>query len=476
MMQHIIKRQIIDLAVDKKLDAFFIQQKVSDEYYSKILPILLKAFDGASNDDEVIEIDSVAIDIGIIDSKNLEKIDWAGIVSKKITEQLTAVKLGLASNINSVNKTRVLSSADQWIFYMRHGYLPWNVLAPNEDWYSNVLSAFAADSKAITKLRDLIKNNSDSVTRMVSQNSASFLSSLVETLTAENQAELNRSINEIAEIIASKIGKGKLVNLFRSNEVKQKLWREVLELTAFGDKNETSSRIAFQLLTNNLSPQQLRSGKAKEFLLKNKTGAALFKKIIKEKENKFIDPKEKISTKEVTGNENINAPDKEGIFVSNAGIILLHPFLFRFFKNLNLFAEERFIDKLSHQKALYLLHYLATGNTSPQEYELVIAKIISGYSLEEPVNHSIKLTQHELKESESLLLSAIGQWEILKSTSPDGLREGFLQRNGKLYSKNGILTLQIEQGPIDMLLDHLPWNLSIVKLPWMKDILKVEWR
>ena len=133
MMQHIIKRQIIDLAVDKKLDAFFIQQKVSDEYYSKILPILLKAFDGASNDDEVIEIDSVVIDIGIIDSKDLEKDDWTEIVLKKISEQLTQVNLGLASNIHSVNKTRVLSSADQWIFYMRHGYLPWNVLELNED-------------------------------------------------------------------------------------------------------------------------------------------------------------------------------------------------------------------------------------------------------------------------------------------------------------------------------------------------------
>jgi hypothetical protein len=475
-MQHIIKKQVIDLSLDKKLDAFFIQQKVSDKYYSKILPMLLKAFDGASNDEEVIEIDSLAIDIGTINSKELEEGGWEERVFKNISEQLIPVNLGLTSQVNALKKSRPISSADQWIFYMRHGYLPWNVLALNEDWYSNVLSAFAADSKAITKLRNLIKNNADSVPRMVSQNSASFLTSLVETLTAENQAGLNRSINEIAEIIASKIGKGKSVNLFQRYVVKQKLWREVLELTASADKNETPSRIAFQLLTNNLSPQQLRSGKAKDFLLKNKTGAALFKKIMKEKENKLIDPKEKISTKEVTGNENINALDTDGIFVSNAGIILLHPFLFRFFKNLNLFAEERFVDKLSHQKALYLLHYLATGNMSPQEYELAIAKILSGYPLEEPVNHSIKLTQQELTESESLLLSAIGQWEILKSTSPDGLREGFLQRNGKLYLKNGILTLQIEQGPIDMLLDHLPWNLSIIKLPWMKDILKVEWR
>jgi hypothetical protein len=65
---------------------------------------------------------------------------------------------------------------------------------------------------------------------------------------------------------------------------------------------------------------------------------------------------------------------------------------------------------------------------------------------------------------------------MLKGTSIDGLRETFLQRNGKLFTKNDNLALQIEQSSIDMLLDHLPWNLGIIKLPWMKDLLKVEWR
>ncbi|MEP6626702.1 MAG: contractile injection system tape measure protein, partial [Ginsengibacter sp.] len=238
MMQHIIKKQVIDLSLDKKLDAFFIQQKVSDEYYSKILPMLLQAFDAVSNDGEVIEIDSLSVDIGTIDSTDLDKGEWTDIVVKKITEQLIDVNLGLSSNIKTIKKTRPLSSADQWIYYMRHGYLPWNVLSLTEDWYSNVLSAFAGDSNAISKLRDLIKNDPGSVIRMVSQNSENFLRSLVETLTAENQSRLTPLINKLAQINSSS-GKNKI-----------KLWVQTLLFVASEKADLNPEKIADHLESN----------------------------------------------------------------------------------------------------------------------------------------------------------------------------------------------------------------------------------
>ena len=425
-MQHIIKKQVIDLSLDKKLDAFFIQQKVSDEYYSKILPMLLQAFDAVSNDGEVIEIDSLSVDIGTIDSTDLDKGEWTDIVVKKITEQLIDVNLGLSSNIKTIKKTRPLSSADQWIYYMRHGYLPWNVLSLTEDWYSNVLSAFAGDSNAISKLRDLIKNDPGSVIRMVSQNSENFLRSLVETLTAENQSRLTPLINKLAQINSSS-GKNKI-----------KLWVQTLLFVASEKADLNPEKIADHLESNSSN-----------------------KGIPEKKENTMIYK---------------NEVPEEGIYVANAGIVLLHPFLNQFFKNLQLIKEDDFVDSLSHEKALFLLHYLATGNTKAEEHELAIAKVLCAWPLEEPVNNFIELTEEELHEGDELLLSAIQQWSILKGTSLDGLRESFLQRNGKLYFKNETLILQVEQGAVDMLMDHLPWNLSIIKLPWMKDILKVEWR
>ena len=67
-------------------------------------------------------------------------------------------------------------------------------------------------------------------------------------------------------------------------------------------------------------------------------------------------------------------------------------------------------------------------------------------------------------------------WTVLMSTSPDGLREGFLQREGKLtLSDHGNWKLRVEQKSIDILLGYLPWGISMVKLPWMENLLVVEW-
>jgi len=461
-MQHIIKKQIINLSVDKKMDAFDLQQKVSDEYWSRIVPLLQKTFDAASSEEETISLDRLEIDLGIISVKEIERGSFEEQVFKKIDEQLTALKYEAASKIKVTKESRQLSISGQWIYYMQHGYLPWNVSRINEDWYKNALESFASDSIAINNLRNLINNDHNSIERIVFQNQEDFLKSLIETLTAENQNTLPEQINEIAELIFSDEKNKSQFNSTEKKELKLKLWQQVLKCAASSETNLKSSKIVGLLLINNFPLEDMGMKKMNDFLLKNKIAPVLLKQVIKEKE--FKEPRD---------NEQIN---EEGIFVTNAGIILLHPFLNSFFTNLHLVNEDSFVNGISHQKALYLLHYLATGNSKPEEHELVIPKILCAYPLEIPVNHLIEFTANELKEVESLMTSAIGQWEILKRTSPDGLREGFLKRNGKLFMKRERMNLQIEASSIDMLLDHLPWNLSMIKLPWMHDILKVEWR
>ena len=168
--------------------------------------------------------------------------------------------------------------------------------------------------------------------------------------------------------------------------------------------------------------------------------------------------------------------DDEGVFARHAGIILLHPFLNSFFKRLEMVHDKEFANLMAHQKALHLLYYLSTGQKHPDEYELVIAKVLCAYPLQQPVETDIELTEMELNEANDLLIAAIAQWEVLKNSSAAALREGFLQRNGKLFSKSDKLYLQVEKSAIDVLLDRLPWNLSMIKLPWMNEMLRVEWR
>lgn len=164
-----------------------------------------------------------------------------------------------------------------------------------------------------------------------------------------------------------------------------------------------------------------------------------------------------------------------GLFIRQTGLVLLHPFLRPYFEAVGLLDGDRFLDADCQQKAIYLLHYLATGQTQPPEYELVLPKLLCGWPLNDPVI-SPELPQAALDEAEQLLQTVINYWDVLKNTSPDGLREGFLQREGKL-TRTGeqAWKLQVEQRAIDILLSRLPWGVSMVKLPWMDELLTVEW-
>lgn len=165
-----------------------------------------------------------------------------------------------------------------------------------------------------------------------------------------------------------------------------------------------------------------------------------------------------------------------GIYLNQAGLVLLHPFLRLYFEDVGLLTENAFRHEYAQQMAIALLHYLATGATDVPEYELVLPKLLCGWPLNEPVMTGLELPDAALAEGENLLQAVINYWEVLKNTSPDGLREGFLQRQGKL-TRNDMSDwkLRVEQQSIDILLSRLPWGLSMVKLPWMPEILVVEW-
>lgn len=172
-------------------------------------------------------------------------------------------------------------------------------------------------------------------------------------------------------------------------------------------------------------------------------------------------------------------PASEGLFIPNAGLILLAPFLGMLFAKLGLSAAEgggnpeRLRDPGA---AIALLHYLATAREAPAEFEVALAKVLCGVPLEETPSLPLSLPAHFPSECDQLLSSAIGHWTALGNTSPDGLREAFLQRPGKLTRRpQGDWLLQVEQKPYDMLLQQLPWSFRLVRLPWMDRILHTEW-
>ena len=132
------------------------------------------------------------------------------------------------------------------------------------------------------------------------------------------------------------------------------------------------------------------------------------------------------------------------------------PFLSTFFKRLELTANGKFHNTAAAEKAIHLLHFLATGSTGAEEHELAISKLLCELPLQYALKEFIELTDEEKQEADNLLTAAIDQWEKLKNISIDALRENFLQRSGKLYTKNDMRYLQVENGSLDVLLDYLP--------------------
>lgn len=159
--------------------------------------------------------------------------------------------------------------------------------------------------------------------------------------------------------------------------------------------------------------------------------------------------------------------------VDHAGLVLLHPFLPRYLETLGLVAGERLREP---ERAVALVHLLATGETVVPEHETTIAKLLCGWPLEDPVEREPGLSPTEIAEAEAVLAAAVGHWTALRSTTPGALRTEFISRPGVLTREEDDWVLRVEERSVDILLDQLPWGISLVRTPWMARLVRVEWR
>ncbi len=167
--------------------------------------------------------------------------------------------------------------------------------------------------------------------------------------------------------------------------------------------------------------------------------------------------------------------DTESFYISNSGLVILHPFLASLFENVGYLENKLWINEELQQRAIALTNFLVTGSEQLPEFDLLLNKIICGYNIENSIPDFIELGDFEKSEAHDLLRSAINHWKALKNTSIEGLRSTFFIRDGKLTYNDNIFLLQVEQKTVDILLNKLPWSISIIKFPWMRERLIVEW-
>lgn len=181
----------------------------------------------------------------------------------------------------------------------------------------------------------------------------------------------------------------------------------------------------------------------------------------------------------------LDAPDVDGappalepdrLFVDNAGLVLLWPFLRRFFSALDLLDGDAFRDPAAAHRAAGLLQVVATGERDPApEFDLVLNKVLCGLPIDSPFEPGSPVTEAEGAECELLLRSCIANAPVWKKLSLDGLRGSFLLRRGALSPGAGCWELRVERETFDVVKDRLPWTADVVSLPWMESPVRVEW-
>ncbi len=183
-----------------------------------------------------------------------------------------------------------------------------------------------------------------------------------------------------------------------------------------------------------------------------------------------------ISATELEEQSELDDLPLEDIHILNAGIVLAAPYLPRLFEMLGLTEKSVFKDSQAAVRGVHMLQFLVDEHTDSPEYQLVLNKLLCGVRTGKPIKRQVSLNPDEKQQLEGLLQGMIQNWKGLGNTSIAGLRESFLQRQGRLQLRDDAWHLLVEAKPYDMLLDQLPWSYSTIKYPWMERVIYVDWR
>lgn len=473
---HIIKKTVIDFQYNGTADGFTVQKDVQD-WFNEAVVKLGTQMDLLTVADEIISIEQLQLNV------NLNERDWKNEATKKILYLLQDRIMLLRSG--SVTKTGLKEQKlrehfeEEFFFYLEHGYLSWKITVHQKsNWKKEVEQLFVSPQNLfVKKLLVFIKNNSKASDRLAASVSFPVLFNAVSKLYEQDAAYKNFESDFVLffELAKNKPQAKKLVTkafldivaewpgavyaFFVINGVMELLVQQNI-LTI-----KSLKAIPFQSVLF-LSEQKLFVA-AQE--AKKKEGQKIITEKATKTGNHFL---EKIEVNQID-QQSFSDSIEEGIFISNAGLIIAAAFLPALFTKLDLYKEN---ELTNYSSAVCLLHYLAQGKKPNEEFELVLPKILCGLRPETLIDSkSFSMPKKWKQEVDDVLSSAIEYWSVLGNTSIKGLRESFLNRNGKLKNDGRDWILQVEQQPYDMLLQHLPWNMTMIQLPWMQNMIKTEW-
>jgi hypothetical protein len=479
-MTHTIRQHHLHIRINgTETDGLALQNRLPAWCRNWLFPAIESALDRCVPAAEHWSLERLEIDVGDIALDRLEQ-DLPGLVEQALEKSLRMLKpardYATATSGGITQKSTPQRIDEAWVYFLKTGTLPWGLHLPEgcglEQTLLNIWRETPTSHHSCAVLAALALPSARQ--RLVRQFSEAFLTTMLKRIAPDlekimagifQQLESFELPAEAIKPLTAQLWEAAFAQIataghYTDAQIVRTAWRTLPVATAQRSRLTTLLERHWPGVTSDAGKQPSEQYfPAPEITADSTIGST-------------IGSTESIISEDARSNQ--HPETAEGIYIENAGLVLLHPFLPRFFQALGIASEEDVI--IQPERALCLLHFLATGQRIAPEHELVLPKILCNIPLTTPVESGIGLTDPETEEATALLDAVIRHWDALKNTGIDGLRGTFLLRAGKITLRDdGDWRLQVESKAYDILLDQLPWGISMIKLPWMQRMLWVEW-
>jgi len=486
-------------------EAYNIKDNINSFLQMQLFPRLEELLKDYFVSDRILRLERLNVDFSVKDwqQPNTVKTEF----SKKMAEKLKA-ELGVHKSENvftefesdkHTNISLKKNREDIFLFFLKNGYLPWYgrkehiaVVLEEDDWNRHL-----ADEAFRANINKILKTNPEILQRFIIQ--IPFEAVFNFLLKENDLADKNRP--EILSFLELLDDSQKTAFLYFY--IKNALFTNINEwlpdlktilLMIYSNKKDLRDKHDVVLAEKlegliNKTVHSFHTGKLKWYKVieefKDSPATEFFgiekKQLDKRAETTIIEGETELETgqsnisSEETWKDSFFKDDENEINVHNAGIILIHPFIKTFFQNLGFLNSEGQMKNERKEIAVQTLYFVNTGVEDFFEGHMLFEKFLCGVPLHWPIQRKSLLNENIKQEANTLLKEVIKNWPALKNTSPDGVRQMFFHRDGKLAHKEKRYKLVVEHKAQDVLLEKLHWNIAMVKLPWMKEMLFVEW-
>ncbi len=486
---HLLRQNTLDIHCSSQDFGKEVQQQsgylLEKEFYPK-LELLLDKYE--------INGHTWNIDLLEISLPSISKTNWKNELVNhsllQIEEYLKTNRpfIQLDSN-NPITGTENLIANVQHVSKLFFEFLESGVLVENS--ISNRLEKIVEEIEItddfLRKLIELFEDNSSVLVRWIFTVPNFFKEKVVQSFSGF-PVQIRNIFEEIEK--NSPVAPAEMQQLFKkvlNHSLLAAQWEELFQWEIFLHQKSRSKQTPLKSFVSlsathwNISSQELKGfiDFIQGFAEKEKTPFPIaLKAFLKELKTNVLVGSKTVDLKVVkqTDKKAINNLIENSHFITNAGLVLFHPFLRPLFAQLDLFENEEWSNHNSQHKAVLLSQYLITGHDEFYENELLLNKILCGMPVESVINTKLKISKKEKEKCLDLLESVIEYWKPMNGSSVEALRETFLQRPGKLDLSNPFsFELWVEVKGVDILLDQLPWGIGTIQTPWMEYYLTCNW-